>query len=218
MPPRATPMPAEERRRALLDAARPLVAEHGRGVTTKSIALAAGVAEGTLFRVFTSKDELVDAVVADVCDPDPFLRRLADLPRDGDLDARLVALVTAWQERFRAIVEVMSAVGAGPPDFGRRHDVHRAHGQRADHPDDWRAEVRRHVVDVVGEDAARLRVSPQRLGHYLRMLAFAGSHHRMSDAERLTPEEIVALLLHGALDETTAPTTRTTTRTTKGGR
>ena len=60
MPPRAKPLPPDERRRALVEVTVPLLIEHGRSVTSRQIADAAGVAEGTIFRAFGSKDELVD--------------------------------------------------------------------------------------------------------------------------------------------------------------
>nr|WP_284286883.1 helix-turn-helix domain-containing protein [Angustibacter aerolatus] len=55
--PRATPLSPDERRRHLVDATLPLLVQHGRAVSTRQIARAAGVAEGTIFRVFDSKDE-----------------------------------------------------------------------------------------------------------------------------------------------------------------
>ncbi|MBN9326134.1 MAG: TetR family transcriptional regulator, partial [Cellulomonas sp.] len=45
-------MPPDERRRAILRAVLPVVRERGADVTTRELAEAAGVAEGTLFRVF----------------------------------------------------------------------------------------------------------------------------------------------------------------------
>ena len=66
--PRATPMPPEARRAALIAATEPLLEHFGRDVSTKQIAEAAAVAEGTIFRVFPTKEALIDAVCDQVFD------------------------------------------------------------------------------------------------------------------------------------------------------
>jgi AcrR family transcriptional regulator len=54
----------EERRRVIIDAALALFARKGfRGTTTKEIAEAAGCSEATIFKYFTSKDELYSAIL-----------------------------------------------------------------------------------------------------------------------------------------------------------
>ncbi|WP_233573987.1 TetR/AcrR family transcriptional regulator [Amycolatopsis panacis] len=55
---RAPAMAPEDRRRMIVRTVLPLVVEHGREVTTAQIARAAGIGEGTIFRVFQDKDEL----------------------------------------------------------------------------------------------------------------------------------------------------------------
>ncbi len=67
--PRAAPMSPDERRRAIIDAVLPLLIEHGDAVTTRLIAEAAGIAEGTIFRVFADKDALIHAVAAETLNP-----------------------------------------------------------------------------------------------------------------------------------------------------
>ena len=69
MTPRARPLPPEERRRAILEAVVPLLAEHGRDVSTRQIAEAAGVAEGTIFRVFPDKAALLMAAAEEAINP-----------------------------------------------------------------------------------------------------------------------------------------------------
>lgn len=53
---------SEDKRNALLAAATDVVAEQGLGAPTARIARQAGVAEGTLFTYFGSKDELLNAL------------------------------------------------------------------------------------------------------------------------------------------------------------
>ena len=56
-------MARADRRAAIIEATLPLIHEVGTAVTTRQVAEAAGVAEGTIFRVFDSLQELVDATI-----------------------------------------------------------------------------------------------------------------------------------------------------------
>src|SRR5882757_9696999 len=53
---------SEDKRNAILAAATQVFAERGLGAATSAISSAAGVAEGTLFTYFKTKDELVNAL------------------------------------------------------------------------------------------------------------------------------------------------------------
>ena len=112
---RAAPMTLEERRAALVDATLPLLYQHGRGVTTRLIAEAAGVAEGTIFRAFGSKDELVDAAIEKAFEPGQLVTRLDDIDMSWPLEQRLVKLVGILQQRLLAVFGLMRTCGMVAP-------------------------------------------------------------------------------------------------------
>jgi AcrR family transcriptional regulator len=57
---------SEDKRNAILSAATRVFAERGLGAATSAISSAAGVAEGTLFTYFPTKDELVNALYREI--------------------------------------------------------------------------------------------------------------------------------------------------------
>ena len=77
----------------IVEAALPLFLAHGEMVTTRQIADAAGIAEGTIFRAFADKDEVIEAVIDAALDTGPLDRALEALPASGTVDADLRAAV-----------------------------------------------------------------------------------------------------------------------------
>ncbi|MEP6799503.1 MAG: TetR/AcrR family transcriptional regulator [Lapillicoccus sp.] len=121
---RARALPPAERRAALVDSARALILRRGSVPSTREIAEAAGIAEGTIFRVFDTKEDLVEAVIASTFCPATFRRGLDDIDGTLPLRPRLIAVVSLLQSRFRDVFAMMHALGlsAPPPSMSGDHE------------------------------------------------------------------------------------------------
>ena len=175
---RAPALPAEERRRAILDATLPLLIERGSAVSTRQIAEAAGIAEGTIFRVFPDKDSLVRAAVELAFDPEPTERALAGIDRGWTFEAQLADAVRILQDRLAAIWRLISALGAAPED-------------KQGPPSESEA-----LTALFADHADRVVHDPASCARRLRALTLALSHPMLVD-EPMSPTEIVSLLLDG---------------------
>jgi AcrR family transcriptional regulator len=200
---RAPRMAPEERRAAIVAATTPLVLRHGSDVTTRQIAEAAGVAEGTIFRVFADKESVLRAVLTESLNPDLTLRDLAEVDRNLPFRERLTAVVTVIQRRFAEVFGLLAALGLpGPPE--RRDDpVVRRRLQDAPNPKEINEAFHRAVADVIGPDAHRLRMPATQFAHVMRLFAFSATHPLISGGHPLSVDEIVSVLLDGALDPPT---------------
>ncbi len=187
MTPRAPAMSPEDRRTAIVEVAIPLLREHGPALTTKQVAEAAGIAEGTVFRAFGTKDELVQACVTAVFDSTPAVAELRGIDATLSLDERLVAGVTVMQrhvERIVGLISVLHHAGApAPVDPKRRRG-------RTD------PAVDAAFADLVGADATDLRRPVEEVVGLLQLLTLSSVHPLMSTG-RLDATEIVSVVLDG---------------------
>lgn len=182
---RAEALPPDERRAHIVEAARPLLLAHGTSATTRQIADAAGIAEGTIFRVFDDKDAVIDAVIEEVIDVSSVVAALGDLDRSMPLEERLVAAVDIVRRRVSAVFEMASALG---PRF--------AAGSAGSN--DARVDARVAALAQLFEpDRDQLRLDPLRAARALHGLTIASTHPLLTSGEPLDSNEIVSLLLDG---------------------
>jgi AcrR family transcriptional regulator len=200
-------MSAEDRRAALVDTTLPLLRERGRTVSTKEIAAAAGVAEGTIFRVFDSKDDLFDACIHRTFDTSHTRAALHRIDPSLPLAERLAEAVGIMQDRLREIFALFFMLQTTGRPLGR-------HDAKADHVARQRSseEVDEDFKAIIGADAALLRVEPQRLIDSLRMLTLSSVHPFMGGKD-LKPAELVDIVLEGALAHPNRPTQTRPTQT-----
>ena len=186
-------MAPDERRASIVAATIPLLREKGRGLSTKEIARAAGIAEGTIFRVFETKDDIIHACVHEAFDTAALRVELAAIDRDQPLRERLAAAVAVMQGYLRDIFALMSVLqSTGQP-------LHRPVGADAvRRRQEGTAQLDAAFVDLVGEDAEQLRLPVRQVIGYLRMLTLS-SVHPMLDGEASTAHELVDVILDGTL-------------------
>ena len=180
---RAAPLPPTERRAAIVAATLPLLLAHGSAVTTRQIAEAAGIAEGTIFRAFPDIESLLQATVDAAYDPAQVAKELEAIGGSGSLERRLVQAVRILQARLTSMWQLMSITGVPKPA---------TRGNTVDRPDVAA------LIAIFEPDRHRLRRSPSAAAQLLRGLTLAGTHPALTaDGAPMTPEEIVSLLLDG---------------------
>lgn len=182
-------MSADERRAAIIEATICAIKEHGTMPTTRQIAAAAKVAEGTIFRVFDTKDELREAVLQHTFDPGLFLQRLSRIDADQSLRDLLIEIVEVLHQRLGATFSVMRALGLSAPPA---HVV-------SESADQIRSDTASHLRHLLDGYEGLLTLSADEFVHIVRLLSFAGSHHEIAHGRTLTPEQTVDILLYGAL-------------------
>jgi AcrR family transcriptional regulator len=191
---RATPLRPDERRKAIIDVTIPLLREHGRETTTKQVAEAAGIAEGTIFRVFESKHELFLQALETAFDPTDFVGLLEEIDTALPVRDKLLRIASLYQERFTGSFELMSKMGMVQPPTAMKHDA------------EWRERARVISRDLVAANADEFRIDPYEVVRAVRLLTFSGSHPHISDGRILTPDEIVDIVLNGTLISTAKET------------
>jgi AcrR family transcriptional regulator len=193
---RAAPLPLDERRAALIAATEPLLERFGREVSTKQIAEAAGIAEGTIFRAFATKEALIDAVIEDAFDIQRTCDELAGVDLALSLEKRLVAAVAILQERLRRVLALFGSLRLRKE--ANDYDSFRAK-QQADNE-----LLNSAIAPLIKPDQDQLRLAAIEAASAVRAITFSMTHHILGDQRLAEPQQIVDLVLHGICRSTSS--------------
>lgn len=193
---RAPAMNVELRRAAIVAYTLPLLVEHGPNVTTSQIAAAAGIAEGTVFRAFRDKHELLTECMRTALESDTEARLIESIDRTLPLAERLAKAVgwaTDYQNRLWAVGQAARTAGTEfrREDFDRDEHHHMPQGM-----------VRVHgaLAGLFLPDAESLRVAPEVAAQMLLALVFASRLQATGLGTRMVDvPDLVDLFLHGIL-------------------
>lgn len=177
---RAQPLSADERRAMIVDAVIPLLVEYGRDVTSKHIAEAAGIAEGTIFRAFGDKESLVAAAIEKYLDPEPLRDALRAIDPRLPLEHKVRAIIVLMQERFRSVMRIIAVIGhERPPVPQERHEF---------------ASI---IARVLAPDEDALNWPPERVAYLLRLISISSAFAPLNEGVEFSIDDLTRMVLFG---------------------
>lgn len=179
-------MTVEDRQSMIVDAVIPLLIEYGPSLTSRQIAEAAGVAEGTIFRAFGDKDSVIRAAVEKCLDPGPLREGLAAIDETLPLEEKLRLMLRLIQNRFSGVIQLMAAIGA------TERPVPSGAGPLGYAPI---------IARVLRPDLERLNCPPEEVGHLLRLVAFSTSVGPLNQSHPFSEDQLVRFVLCGVAGE-----------------
>jgi len=117
-------MGIEDRRASIIEATLPLLLAQGPDLSTREIARAAGIAEGTIFRAFDTKQDLIEATVLAALQPDLAIAQLEELPSGQTLPERVAAVLDVLRaeiQRKRSLFVHFTQTSAPAPPPHHHH-------------------------------------------------------------------------------------------------
>lgn len=188
-------MAPDERRRAIIEAVVPLLLKNGDDVTTKQIAEAAGIAEGTIFRVFPDKAALLMATAEETMDPAVNRAQLEAALADADsLREKVLITVDRLFERSERVMIVFMALRRL---WMAQPDRHREHTGPPRFMTEANLALHELLTSVFEKHREELSVEPELAANLLRALVLGSRHPGSDPTQRLTRDQVADALLDG---------------------
>lgn len=184
-------MRREDRRKAIIEAVAPLLLEKGAGITTAEIARAAGVAEGTIFRAFSDKAEVIHEAAVSIFDPQPTCEAIASMDDSLPLTDKLSLAAGLLLDRFDRVVTLAEALRSAPKLSHQNHkDGHRYAAEA-------NARISVSLARIFEGRESELRVSPDIAVAAFRGLVWAAGNPMVAPEDRLPIGELIPILMSG---------------------
>jgi AcrR family transcriptional regulator len=193
-------MSPDDRRKAIVQALVPLLVERGGDVSTREIAQAAGIAEGTIFRVFSDKRTLMLAAAQEAINPADGQAAFEEaMAANPGLRGKIVVAAQRVLDRQRMTMSVMMAVRAHLmwDEESRKADPVKKHFGPPQFVLDAQAELHRRLTGIFEAHRDELAVEPDIAAVALRSLIFGAHRPELGMAPALSAEQIADLLLSG---------------------
>ncbi len=167
--------------------------ERGASVTTAEIAGAAGIAEGTIFRVFPDKAALVHEAVRSVMDPAQIVGAIEAIPEDLPMRSQLEAAAGLMSFRLGRIASLMGVLRSLPltSEFSPTEAHRIASNSLGAISDALAALFERH--------RRHLSLPPARAAMAFQSLVFTNAHPVVAADKRLTIDEVIEVTLSGVV-------------------
>lgn len=184
-------MSIEDRRTAILAVVIPLIAENGASVTTSEIAEAAGVAEGTLYRVFPDKITLLIEAVKVAIDPTEITDATDAIDESLSLEQKLTIASDLLVARVKSVTSLVNAIRSLP------QAEHADHAGAHRFVADSEAAISASLTRLLAPHAAELSIEPAKAATALRGITLAAAHPIFANSEPLSRDDAISILMAG---------------------
>ncbi len=190
---RAEPLSATDRRSAIARAILPLLLKRGAAATSRELAEAAGVAEGTLFNVFGTKRDMILAAIERHLDPDPITERLGAIPGDLPLAEKLAVAADTITSTSKDTIVLLGILHTMPGDRQPGDNQPPAFMR------EWHRALTQATIRLLEQHESELRTGADRASIVFSSLLMTAIKPYRDCTPSLESREIVDIFLNGIL-------------------
>lgn len=165
----------------LIDAVTELIIERGTAPTSRQLAAAAGVSEGTIFHVFGDKESLIQAAVERYLDPRAVPSQLRPIEPGLGLEAKVHAILAVLNTHLQGAFTLMAVLGRPVRSV----------------PSESLDEYCTAVADLLRPELDRLNFPAVDAALLLRLLAFSSSMRGLNNERQFSLDHIARFALYG---------------------